>query len=121
MLEFAIILPFVSLVLFGIVQYGLIFAAFISLRNAAATVARYAVLANGDKSAAAVTNVARDAIAGILSVDNADFTGAACTPMTLAGGTAYRCAVTYNYKTIFPVPGVGADGRFVIVAESTMK
>ena len=48
-MEFALTLPLLALVLFAIIQYGLILSAYVTLRNASAVGARFAVLENTPK------------------------------------------------------------------------
>jgi hypothetical protein len=46
LVEFALCIPLLALLLFGIIQYGFIFYTYISLKNASAVGARYATLSN---------------------------------------------------------------------------
>lgn len=70
LVEFAITLPLVALLLFAIIQYGLIFGAHISLRNASAVAARYAILSNPTPTVTEVEDVARNSLGPLLSVSN---------------------------------------------------
>jgi Flp pilus assembly protein TadG len=106
MIEFALIAPLLILFIFGIVQYGQIYSAQITLGNAAAAGARYAALTNPAPTATQVENVIKASISP-LNVK------ALTTKVELAvnvGGVANSKRVTLNYNLplLFPfiIPGI---------------
>src|SRR5437899_11397006 len=70
LVEFAMALPLLALLLFGIIQYGFIFGAYITLRNASAVAARHAILQSPTPTQTSIENVARGAIQPMLSPAN---------------------------------------------------
>jgi|SRR5579871_1783392 len=113
LIEFALTLPLLALVLFGIIQYALIFAASITIRNASVMGAREAVI--GTNNAAAV---AKAAVAPLLSPSLASAT---LQTTNVAGAYAYSLTVTYPLPLIIPfvVPG-GASSR-TLTATTVMR
>src|SRR5204863_1435401 len=72
LVEFALALPLLALLLFGIIQYGFIFSAYLTLRNASAVAARHAVLTNPAPTQTEIQNVAKGAIQPVLSPAHLD-------------------------------------------------
>jgi len=111
--EFAIIMPVILLLVFGIIGYGVMLAFRQSLSQAASEGARAAVGA----PAGATTGVAQDAIQSALSTYGKSCTGGVtCTisaPAPCAGDSSHDCVqvtVSYPYRDhpIVPnVPGLG--------------
>lgn len=126
-LEFAIILPVVSVFLFGIIQYSLVLMAFISLRSATAAAARYAVLdpSSGPANTADIANYARGVLSGSmvgydsqrLDAPTVNWKGA--TVGTVGGATSV--SLTYHFPVFFPIPGARVGGNFDISATTVMK
>lgn len=124
MVEAAILTPLIFMILFGIVQYGLLFSAQIVLRNAAAVAARAAVLDGANDTA--TCNAAKSALVPPLNEAtlcgscpcNSTVTIAHNTPVT--GAT--RVTLTYSYPLIFSyiVPGnIGTSLN--LTASTTMR
>jgi len=118
LVEFALVLPILALLLFGIIQYGFIFSAMLTVRNASAVGARYAVV--GSPSGSNVQAVATGAVAPMLNAGSAT---ASVTPTNLAGNTATSVTVTYNLPLIIPfvVPGKTAGGSLTLSATTVMR
>src|SRR5258706_2940428 len=72
LVEFALTLPLVALLLFGIIQYGFIFSAMLTVRNASAVGARYAVV--GTPSVSSIQAVAKGAVGPMLNTNIATAT-----------------------------------------------
>lgn len=104
LVEFALVFPLLALTLFAIIQYGFIFAAFITVRNASAVGARQALIST--------TNAAAVAKAALGPMLNPNLPGAAATygVTNVAGASAHRVTVTYPLPLIIPfvVPGSGS-------------
>jgi Flp pilus assembly protein TadG len=105
MVEFALTLPLLALMLFGIIQYGFLFAAYITVRNASAVGARYYAI--HPTSGTVAENQAKGALSPMLV--NSGSTATAATT-TVGGETAYSMTVTYDVPLIIPfvVPGGGS-------------
>ena len=121
LVEFALTLPLLALVLFGICQYGLIFAAIITVRNASAVGARYAVI--GTPSVASVQAVATAAVGPMLNVNNV--TGVTVDPNATVGSASGAKSVTVNYSLPliipFVVPGKTAGSTLALSATTVMR
>ncbi len=102
--EFALVIPLLALMLFAIIQYGFLFAAQITVRNASAVGARRAVLSGG--SAADAQAIAQQAVAPLL---NPHLVTATLQATNIAGATAQSMTVSYPYPLIIPfvIPGGG--------------
>lgn len=116
MAEAAIVLPVMMLLVFGVIQFGFLFAAQITLRNASALAARVAVLESA--SAAQITQAARDAVAPLLDpaqvavvIDHPTVNGAAATKVTL----------TTNYPLFASFVMHRADGVMPLSAATTLR
>lgn len=96
-MEFALVLPILCLLLFGIVQFGMLFYTYIDLTTATRDGARKVAVAraNGDGLATA-RQVIEDATT---VVDDDDITVSADQPEPWdTAGTDVRVTVTYPYK-----------------------
>ena len=123
MIEFAAALPVIALLLFGIVQYGLIFTAQMTVRNAAVMAARYATVGSWNSaSVSAVESVARSSVVPFL--DPARVHATAVQNVTV-GGTAVtdatRITVYYDVPLFFRVPGLGSGTTFRVSAVALMR
>ena len=120
LVEFAITLPILAVFLFGICQFGFIFAAVLTVRNASAVGARYAVV--GSPANSNVQAIAVAALSPMLTVVNNNGT-ATVTQTNLAGNTATSVKVTYNLPLIIPfvVPGKTAGGSLTLSATTVMR
>jgi Flp pilus assembly protein TadG len=109
--EFALVIPLLALVLFAIIQYGFIFGAYITLRNAAAVGARYAVVGN-QKTIADIQTRTRNAVTPMLNVANVTAVNVNTnfSVGTLTGG-ATRVEVRYNLPLIIPYLVIGRTGN----------
>jgi Flp pilus assembly protein TadG len=114
-------LPLLALLLFGIIQYGFIFGAYITLRNASAVAARHAILQSPTPSQTEVQNVAREAIMPMLTPNN--LASVSVTSVNVAGQPATNVTVVYNMPLIVPfvVPGKSAGGSLTLSATTIMR
>jgi len=123
LVEFALIIPLLALLLFGIIQYGFIFAAHISLRNASAVGARSAVLTSPKKTIAQIQDVTRGAIGPMLQTNNivAINVNTNVTVGSATGATSVQ--IQYNLPLIVPfvVPGKTAGGSLTMSGTTVMK
>lgn len=104
MVEFALLFPLLTLLLFAIVQYGLMFAAYITVRNASVLGARQATLYQ--RTAAEAQEAALNALTPMLDRTRGT---AVLTTTTVGGRTGVVMTVSYNMPLIIPfvVPGTG--------------
>ena len=120
LVEFAITLPILALFLFGICQFGFIFAAVLTVRNASAVGARYVVI--GTPTTSNVQAVAKAAVSPMLTITT-DNPHVDVVQTNLAGNTAMSVQVTYNLPLIIPfvVPGKTAGGSLTLSATTVMR
>jgi Flp pilus assembly protein TadG len=121
-MEFALALPLLALLLFGIIQYGFIFSAYMSLRHGAHVTARTLSMAGTTLTTSNATVIAKSAITPMLDATKL------VTPVTVSspnvGGTTntVRVSMTYNLPLVVPfvVPGA-SGGSLAIDAEATYR
>ena len=102
LVEFAMVLPLLAMLLFGIIQWGFIIAAQITLRNATAVGARYATLqTNPLPTQQQIVSVTQAAAAPMLKSDQVVV--AVNTDATVGGvGGAKSVQATYSLPLIIP-------------------
>jgi Flp pilus assembly protein TadG len=124
LVEFALIIPLLALMLFGIIQYGFIFATYISVRNASAVGARHAVLSTTPRpTVTQIQNITRGAIGPMLQTNNIASINVN-TNVTVGGVVgATSVQVQYNLPLIIPfvVPGKTAGGSLTLSGTTVMK
>jgi Flp pilus assembly protein TadG len=112
-----------ALILFGIMQYGFIFAAYTTLRNASAVAARYATLSNPNPTAAQVQALAKQAVTPML--DSTKVTVVNVDMNTTVGGApnAKSVEIKYDLKLIIPfvVPGKTSGSSLTLTAKTIMR
>ncbi len=104
LIEFALTLPLLAVVLFAIIQYGILFAAYITIRNAASVGARQAIIDTNNAAA-----FAKAALGPMLNPSLAPTPVLAQT--NVAGVPAWSMTVSYPVPLIIPwvVPGGGSS------------
>ena len=119
-MEFAVCVPLLAVLLFGIIQYGFIFSAYMTLRHAASVTARTISLAGADTSSSNVTALARAAITPALNPNNLQ--SAAMTATNMNGVDAYSVTLTYSQPLIirFVVPGQ-SSGNLQLTTQATYR
>ena len=95
--EFALSAWLLSILLFAIIQYGFLFAAFITIRNASAVGARQATIATNN-----VPAFAKQALGPMLDPNRAGTT-VTLTSTNVSGLAAWRVTVSYPVPLI-PIP-----------------
>jgi Flp pilus assembly protein TadG len=108
-LEFALVLPLLLLLVFGIISYAYMFSVRQALTQAAAEGARAAAVAATGQSATRATAAVNEALDGLdLSCGTEGLT---CTPVPATCGTAacMRVTVTYAYRDHNPIPNLLPD------------
>lgn len=127
-MEFALVVPFLILIMLGIVNFGAVIAQQLSLSNAARQAARYAV--TDGPTCTTVETEARDAVATVGMPRTAPtfaMTGGGC-PKPCTGSAARadkNVTVTLAYNSTFivpfPIPGfpssVNLEGKGVFRCE----
>ncbi|MCX7887870.1 MAG: pilus assembly protein [Verrucomicrobiae bacterium] len=121
LVEFAFALPLLALLLFAIIQYGLIFASYMTLRHAAHVTARNLSLAGATTNAAAARDIACQAISPLLNCQSL-----AAPVVSLATvqtpNDAIRVQLTYTQPLIirFVVPNTTTN-TLTLRAEATYR
>ena len=123
LVEFALVLLPLALLLCGICQYGFIYAANMTVRNATMTAARYAILStNGIPTAAQVQDYAEHAVAPMLDPTLATAT---VDNNVTVGGTngATSVQIQYDLPLVIPwvVPGKTAGSSLTLTATTIMR
>lgn len=122
-LEFALVLPLLLLILFGVINFGVVFAQQLALDNAARQAARYAAVEGHD--CPAIEEHARDAATTIaMSRSEPEFaiTGgcpAPCADSVTGQDVTVTMTLDKGFLIPMPVPGLG-DG-IEIEGEGTFR
>ena len=123
LVEFALALLPLALLLCGICQYGFIYAANMTLRNATDMAARYAALSvTNIPTATQVQNFAKQAVAPMLDPNLA--TATVDTNITVGGiNGATSVQLQYNLPLVIPwvVPGKTAGSSLTLTATTIMR
>lgn len=120
MMEFAVVLPILMLILFGIAQMGFLFGTHLQLRNAAAVVSRLAVVKGGLTASEAHTS-AMQTLAG--NYDGSRLTAAAPTTTDPGDGgpLMYHSSLQYSYPLLFSYAIPSTGGAIQLNAEATYR
>lgn len=122
MVELALTIPVLALFLFGIVQYGFIFSAYVTLQNAAGVAARFATLSDPKPTEAEVAAVARDAILPMLPVAQLRVPQIELNQVVGGVGGARRVELTYDLEVFFPfVVPQAQNGVFPLTTSVIMR
>lgn len=122
MVELALTIPILAMFLFGIVQYGFIFGAYVTLQNAAGVAARFATLSDPKPSEAEVAAVARDAIMPMLPVQQLRAPQVNLNESVGGVGGARRVELTYDLQIFFPfVVPQSQNGVFPLTTSVIMR
>ncbi len=109
MVEFALILPLVALLLFGIIQYGLIFNASMTLRHGAHYAARRAALPGADLSSDAVKTDVCSVITPLLDCNRLQ-SPVVTTNALVDNVRAVTVSLTYSMPILIPFVVPQASG-----------
>jgi Flp pilus assembly protein TadG len=117
LVEFALCLPFLAVLLFGIIQYGFIFNAYMTLRHATHVAARTVSLPGNTNTAESVVS---QAISPMLQPSNLG--AVTTTPTSIGGVPAFTVGASYNLPLIikFVVPGA-TGSSLTITAQATYR
>ena len=124
MVEFALTLPLVALLLFGIIQYGFIFAAYMTIRNASAVGARYSTLSNPTPTVADIQSVTAGACAVMLKTNGSNPTVTVSLKNVTVGGVSGATSVQVHYDLPLIIPYVcfrPSGSTFPLTATSIMR
>ena len=124
LVEAAIVIPVLALILMGIIQWGYIFGAHLTLKNASVAAARYSILTLPSPSKSDVENMAKSSVAPMLlpGLTDADFNPSAAVS---CGGSCTvngkQVTLKYDLDLFFPfvVPG-SSNGKLELNVSSIM-
>lgn len=140
--EFALVLPILLLLAFGIISYGTLFAQQLALNNGVRQGARLAVVegsAASQKTCAGVGVAVRDSTGPAIAMDTADITvnvaRSADDPCGPAGTTVCTNSInattnvqqsiiveaTYPAELIIPLPVPGLQDQFTLTSKAVYK
>jgi Flp pilus assembly protein TadG len=111
MVEMALIMPLFLLILFGIIQYCLLFSAYMTVRNAAAVAARYAALTQDpEPTQDQVAATARAAVQPALDPARLDQVTVDMNATVGSAGGAKMVTLRYQYPVLisFVIPGASS-------------
>ncbi len=126
LVEFALVLLPLALLLCGICQYGFIYAALLTVRNATVVGARYGALVTSTNTPTGdqISSVAQNALGPMLSTNDLSTVVTVDTNATV-GGAPGAVSVTIQYKLplILPwvVPGKAAGDTLPLTATTIMR
>jgi len=126
LVEFALVSLPLAVLLSGICQYGFIYAAHLSVRNATVVAARYATLVTTTNALTVdqIKSVARASLGPMLSTNNATAVVSVDTNVTVGGvGGATSVQIQYKLPLILPwvVPGKTAGDSLTLTATTIMR
>ena len=126
LVEFALILVPLALLLFGIIQYGFIFAARMTIRNATVIADRAASLGphTNNVDIANIQNIAKNAVAPLLDPNNVVSPVNVNTNALVGGTNAVSVQLQYNLHLIIPWVVFGtniSDGHITLSATTVMR
>ena len=124
MVEFALTLPLLAILLFAIVQYGFLFAAYITLRNASAVGARYATLSNPAPTVPQIRAVTAAACAIMLKTNEGNPMVTVSLKNVTVGSVNDATSVQVQYNLPLIIPYVcfrSAGSYFPLSATSVMR
>jgi Flp pilus assembly protein TadG len=121
MVEFAFFATLLFLLLFVIIQWGFIFAANITLRNATVVGARYATLVNPKPTQSQIQDVTKNAAAPMLNSGSVTVTVSNVDVGTVTGATSVQAS--YPLKLILPyaIPGKSLGDTLTLSATTIMR
>ena len=111
------------LLLFGIIQFGFIFAAYMTVRNATVVTARWATLqTTPPRTVADIQGFARQQVKPMLNPNNVTAVNVSQTNVT-SGVTNTSVEIQYNLRLIIPwvVHGSNAPNSYTVKATSIMR
>lgn len=122
-LEFALCLPLLATFLLGIIQFGLIFAAQMTLQNAAMIAARFSTLSDPLPTEAQILEVARGALLPMLPPEHLQ--DSAIDLDEVVGGVAGARKIALSYELplyfAFVVPGASDNNTYPLRASVVMR
>jgi Flp pilus assembly protein TadG len=115
LVELGLVLPVLTFVLFSIIQYGYLYGAYITIRNASAVGAREAIIST---NTADIVNLAQAAVGPLLVPSSLTVTP---TPTNINGRAGMVVKVSYPFKLMIPfvVPGRNANSSIRTITATT--
>ena len=119
----AIVLPILLFILFGIIQWGMIFAAQLTLIHATSTAGRMVAMGNPAYFCSQIRDAAVSAAAPYLTLQQQDCSasgGCVAAPAQSTTNTTVGCSYTMNLLVPYVVPGQ-QQGRLVLNSFMTAR
>src|SRR5882762_1510175 len=123
LVEFALVSVPLFLLLFGIIQFGFIFAAYMTVRNATVITARWANLqTTTPRTIDDIKAFAKLQVKPMLNPNNVTVVNVSTNNVT-SGVTNTSVEIQYNLRLIIPwvVRGTNAPGSYLVKATSIMR
>jgi Flp pilus assembly protein TadG len=129
-LEFALVLPILIVVVFGIIDYGVVFAQNLALSNAARQAARFGAVEG--RTCSQIISEATGTISGeMIAYKSSNLTtpavtrGGACTgatkPCTGSSGDSVKVTINYQADFLLPMPIPGFPSSKNLVGKGEFK
>jgi len=102
MVEFALVIPFFLILVFGIVDFGMVLRSYVQITNAAREGARYGVTCKSDS---AIKTTVSEQSSNLLTTSDVTVLANPCQTGTFTGsaGDPVEVKATYNYSWISPL------------------
>ena len=117
-----VLTPLLVSIVFGVIQWGLVFAAQLTLRAASSSTARYAILDSGQNDTT-IENYARVAVGPLLDGSKLDpkvNRHAHIDPADLTSSKITEVNLKYNFDLFFPFVVPGSSGGSLKLHSTTL-
>ncbi len=117
LVEMAIMLPIMLILLAGLIDFGLAFFSFISLRDAASEGTTYGAI-DASNTAGIIQRVRTSSTAPVDLSDTTNVTVTVTTDGTPCAGEAITVTIVYDYPIITPMIGAFIGGQTIPITAS---
>ena len=116
LVEFAIVLPLLLLLLFGIAEFGIMLNSYLTIQNIAREGTRLGIIGGSDTE---ITSLIRTTSPNLTSAD----LSISITPSegNRRSGDTLQVKVTYNYRMIVPIISALVGNIIVLTSQTSMR